>query len=368
MLTEATETSSYTHRFNGQHRGVMEREQANLFGAIIAANRFALDHWRQIRGTPEHLVQINELSRGLDEMKARADAIPPELFAERRARHERAAALTEGASPLSQAAAVMDQFPAPPIVILDCDGTLTDQSKRLTDPHGNPFDFGLPVHVDYAEIPLFSDEDPLADVYKTHKGAESYLRFIPGSALAEVLLDKGGRERFTAVFTGMWREILRQHPQLFQQAGLLAPLRDGVDAFFANHTADTQMLVLSANFQPFVEQVMHRIPSARSIPTLGVTPDDLTVTDKASLIKIIAAQNPDSAVIFVGDGSSDMCVYDDPETRGVLAAVFALNGKSLHKHAQRHPDVITFAYDDFYDVGRVYQEMRSHAHQMSFAH
>ncbi len=366
MLTEDTATISYVNRFNGQHRGVMERDQTNLFGAITAANRYALDHWRQIRGTPEHIAQIHELTRGLDDLKAHADAIPPEVFAQRKAKHERAA-LTTGTHPITRTAAIMDQFPAPPILILDCDGTITDQSKRLTDPHGNPFDFGHPVHVDHAEIPLFTDDEPLADVYQTHKGAASYLRFIPGSALAEILLDKGGRERFTAVFTGMWREILRQHPQLFQQAGLLAPLRDGVDAFFANR-ADAQTLILSANFQPVVQQIMSRIPSAHGVPILGVTPDDLTATDKASMIKIIAAQNPDSAIIFAGDGSSDLCVFDDQITRGVLTAVFALNGKSLHRHAQKHPDVTTFAYDDFYDVNRIYQEIRHHAYQMSFAH
>lgn len=174
-----------------------------------------------------------------------------------------------------------------------------------------------------------------------------YLDKIPGSRIAEPLLAEKGRDSFAEVHTRVWQPILRDAPTLFEKAGKHAPLRKGVDRFFEYATErELKQTVLSANFEPFVHSVITKIPTAEYVSIYAVTADSITSTDKGTMIRHLAKTYPKRAVIFIGDGSSDI---PSLEAEQYVACYFALEDSSFAK-ALKERNLPHFTYRDFDDI------------------
>jgi len=182
------------------------------------------------------------------------------------------------------------------------------------------------------------------------EGSHYLLQAIPASAIAEPLLAQKGREHFPRVFVETWQRALAQYPKLYARGGKesYAPLRGGVDACFAylKHIG-AKRSILSANFEPFVKGVLSRIPSVdRNVDVFAVKKDDIRSTDKGTYLQLLARQNPSRALIYIGDGASDL---PSLEAQSVVACYFALEGSVFAQElAKAH--IPHFTYRDFHDI------------------
>lgn len=212
---------------------------------------------------------------------------------------------THGLDAFSRVRARLDKFQGKPGIVTDLDGTLTE----ITDQHDHLY------------------------------------RYVPGSSVAEPILEAYGREAFAHVFASTWQPVLEQAPSIFNSAAQGVKFRPGVDEFFARAKRNgMETLVLSANFRPFVEGVMAQIPAAEDVPIVAVTADDLRATEKAIVLDHLAKQDPERALIYIGDGSSDIGAIT-----GTVACYVALEGsKFASELAER--GVPFFQYRDFRDV------------------
>lgn len=177
---------------------------------------------------------------------------------------------------------------------------------------------------------------------------------IPASKFAEQHLAIHGRSSFPTAFVRHWQPYLRQHPILFYNGGRSEDvvLRKGVDQF-ADHAQKKgwDFQVVSANFEPFVHGVLSKTRLKNIVSKIhAIKADNINATDKATVLKREVIENPNTGLVFVGDGSSDLESIDAHET---TIAYFALEGSSfardLAKAAQTKP-IVYFTYKTYTDI------------------
>lgn len=205
----------------------------------------------------------------------------------RKLRHDLADVQTEGQSTTEQIAKRLTQFKGPLVVITDADNTLSDHTglnkKNGIDPH------------------------------------------LLGSAIADPYLGKE-RENFPEAFVSVWQPLLREHAEIFAEGGKKTPLREGVNElgqFLADHTTT---YVNSTNFEPYIKALLARITGGDTFIPHAVTEDDFTAIDKGNVIKLLALLHPESAIIYQGDGSSDLPTL---EASDAVAGYLALEGSTF---------------------------------------
>lgn len=182
---------------------------------------------------------------------------------------------------------------------------------------------------------------------------------IPGSRPAEKMLKEQGRENFHLVFPLTWQHGLRTTPGQYRIGGTQAPLRKGVREFFAyTQEKGIDVDVVTANMGHFVAGILDQIDTAPDELNLwAISENSILATDKATVIKNIAVQNPDGAVVFIGDGTTDLPALD---AAPIVAVYFALRGSSFAgqlKTLAEQGKVVYFEYDTFHDVKKKLQEV-----------
>lgn len=189
---------------------------------------------------------------------------------------------------------------------------------------------------------------------------DSYLeRLIPGSRPAEKMLKTHGREAFPLIFPLTWQHGLRTTPEDFRVGGLQAPLREGVNEFF-QYAKDTDMTtsVVTANFDEFTSGILDQIDTApENMDVWAISRDSIASTDKGAVVTTIAIKDPNKAVIYFGDGSSDLPAL---EAAPVVAVYFALKDSKFAKQLAELAEkgkVVYFEYETFYDVTKKLREI-----------
>ena len=205
-------------------------------------------------------------------------------------------------------------------VVADYDGTVTDLTK--------PFNTSGFVDVNLND-------------YRT--------AFIPGSAVAEPLLDKDGREKFAEVFASIWQPLLRDPRgyESFRLAGRSVPLREGVSEFFGYaKERDIKVTVASANFEPFVMGGLDKVRQADGVGVFTVTPESIIATAKGDLLFHLAQLHPDKATIFIGDGKSD---HEALGAKDMVAWYFALEDSEFADDLEKN-GIPYSSYRNFDDI------------------
>lgn len=231
-----------------------------------------------------------------------------------RSRYDAADAETVGKSMEDRVAARLAQFPNYGRLVTDMDGTVT--------------------------------EEP-----------EAYLPDIPGSSIAEKLLEEQGREQFSTIFAKTWRPVLKHAPVLFEEAGSRPKIRAGVTEFIQNHhNAGGETTVISANFEPLVANVINRaIPVGVEVEVYAIGHDSTIATEKGALARHIAQQNPNTPLLYAGDGASDLPILDASD---VIACFFALKG-SVFEAKLKARNLPYIAFEDFTDIERANSQIQT---------
>lgn len=181
-----------------------------------------------------------------------------------------------------------------------------------------------------------------------------YLEHIPGSVHAEPLLAQHpeGRHGFGDVFAQTWQPALEETPEAFHAPDAPVKITPGAsDLFKMLKEESIPATVVSANFEPFVRHHMGKIEGTEDVEIHGITHDSIVSSAKDAMLKFIAAKNPDSAVIFIGDGSSD---EDAIEARDVVALYGARQGLGFQQKLESQAEPVEhFTYNDYHDVKHV---------------
>ncbi len=189
------------------------------------------------------------------------------------------------------------QFRGSGVVLLDVDGTLTDPVAQAKG--------GYP-HVDY--------EDPL----------------LLGSGLFDTLMrgDNSLRVIFHAVG---WGKLIADYPEVFREAGLCVPLREGIlELFDYTKAQGAKTSFLTANFRPLIDGLRSKIPGAESSAIYAIDSSSVMSTLKGSIVRLVAVLNPESPIHFFGDGKSDKDIFVAEDQ---LHAIHTLRGSFLDKLA-----------------------------------
>ena len=207
-------------------------------------------------------------------------------------------------------------------IVMDYDGTITDHKKPLEG------------------LSEFTSSDP----------RDHLTTLIPLSTIAEPMLKKNGRDNFPEVFSASWQYFLQDERgrQVFRLNGSYVPIREGVDRFFgfAKEDLDAKLTIVSANFEPFVMGGLDKIPKAENISVFAVTENSIIPTAKGDLLTHLAQADPSKAVIYIGDGASDLPTI---QARNLVASYFALDGSEFAKSLE-HEDLPYFSYRNFLDI------------------
>ena len=199
-----------------------------------------------------------------------------------------------------------------------------------------------------------------SDVDKSLTQHADYLQYIPGSVQAENYMAHSdhGRETFPLMFARYWREALTTSmADNFYLIGSHVPLREGVPEFFGlTEQAEIPVSITSANFRPFVDGVMNHLPIVNNIyTTTAVEVDDITATDKSTVVRRLARNLSDRAFFYIGDGESDLPAMDE-EARQVVACYFALEGSIFAKQLEAE-GLPYYTYRDFRDITATLQRL-----------
>lgn len=237
-------------------------------------------------------------------------------------------------TPLERAAARMAQFREEVTYVTDFDNTLSDAKKP---------------------IPSHPEHNPQKGDYLKH--------LVPLSEFAEDALS-ADRSNFTDVFVTYWQRFLRDpHAVAVARSnGQHIPMRNGVNTLFAGLTdIDAQKVVLSANFEPFVEGGLDQLdPEVLNNTELwAITENSIVATDKGTVIEHIAKSHPEAFTIFAGDGSSDKPAMDAKE----VGLFFALEGSSFAKELEEK-GFVYLPYETGEDIINQLHEVRALAAQL----
>jgi 2-hydroxy-3-keto-5-methylthiopentenyl-1-phosphate phosphatase len=178
-----------------------------------------------------------------------------------------------------------------------------------------------------------------------------YLHMIPGSVQAENYMahEKHGREKFPLVFSRYWREAIQRLASNFFTIGKNVEFRPGVQEFFEEaHKANIPRTIISANFRPLIDGILSRLPFKKDVRTFAVEENDISVTDKGTVLQKLVIENPQLALFYFGDGGSDLPAVQG-KTGEVIACYFALKGGSFAE-ALKAANLPFYEYESYQDI------------------
>lgn len=194
---------------------------------------------------------------------------------------------------------------------------------------------------------------------------------LPGSQTAERLLKQLGREEFVKVFSLTWSSILKETPDLFTNGARQTDvvIRDGVEDFFTHvHEEKSEVQIVSANHWPFVSGVLGKIQTLKDARVWAVDHDSAVSTEKSYVVDHIAKTDTQTALIYIGDGHSDLSVVNAGpfQTSDVIACYFALEGGTFARELKTKK-LPFFTYKSFYDISEKLAEIDALANSETIA-
>lgn len=204
---------------------------------------------------------------------------------------------------------------------------------------------------DIPPIHFVTDRDGSLTHIDTHE-KEYMLPHGPGSDHVEAHLDRHGRTAFPDAMVRYIQPLLRRRPDIFREAGQHAgTLREGVVELFAwlkeNGIPRT---VLSANWGELVRGGYAGTPLANDteLTTIAVEHNDISSTDKATKLQLLAAEKPHVVTVYVGDGESDMRA-GEAFVKGLVGWIFALKDSPFH-HKLTQQGIPHSVYSDYHEI------------------
>lgn len=212
---------------------------------------------------------------------------------------------------------------------------------------------------------FISDRDgSMTQIVKSEK--EYLLPHGPGSVPLEYHLDTYGRESLPEAFAQYVQPLLRRHPEVFYNAGRHAgKLRDGVVELFTwLKKRGTPRRILSANWGELVRGGLAHTPLAHddNLVIHAVEHNDMTATDKSTALQLVAADNPQNVIVYVGDGLSDMKVVDAYK-KGVIGWIFAWKDSPFDRELTAH-GIIHSTYTNYHEIQLELERADNHAQRL----
>jgi len=217
----------------------------------------------------------------------------------------------KGKTPQERLQARMSKFPNGVVYVFDMDNTITDHSQQV------------------------KEMDGLVDPH------------LLGSKVLDPHIGEN-REYFPEAYAAGWQQLVKEHPKTFADGGRMATMREGMPDLLDKLSSkeNNRVTVLSSNFRPFVDVVMGKIPGSEKFRVLSLNEKSVVPTSKGDMLKHIALQNPDKALVYVGDGGSDIPTL---EASGVVAGYFALEGSSFKQSLDKR-GLVNFGYKKGQDI------------------
>ncbi len=201
------------------------------------------------------------------------------------------------------------------ILMFDVDGTLTNTTAQAK-----------------AGYPRVNHEDPL----------------LLGSGLFDTLMREDSSLRPILHAVG-WGELIADYPEVYEEAGLYIPLREGITELFDYvREKGARASLLTTNFRPLIKSLKSRIPGAESASVYAIDAKSVISTLKGAIIRLIAVQNPNRRIHFFGDGESDRDVFGAEDQ---LHGIHTLRGSSLDMLA-RERGIEHFTFSDGFEIIR----------------
>jgi len=179
---------------------------------------------------------------------------------------------------------------------------------------------------------IFDYDNTISD-YQGQSTHDMFRTKFPVSEWAELMLTANtpDREIFNTLFAAGWQPAHKQYPELFEGAANLIPIREGADEYFEylGESSGARATILSGSFEPFVSKSLDRIPHAKGIPVRAVPMNGPTIASirKGVVIEELVSQYPDEAIIYYGDGESDIPAL---EAQSQIALFVVLQGCKFH--------------------------------------
>jgi 2-hydroxy-3-keto-5-methylthiopentenyl-1-phosphate phosphatase len=197
---------------------------------------------------------------------------------------------------------------------------------------------------------------PTTDFDKTATDGDDHIDLMPTKRL-EALIKKYGRENFATLALSTVFGVGSYHAiqELRDIAKNHVRIRKGFNEFveFSNRELNVRPVIISANFQEFVEAALENVPAAdngvRIISVKGAASEPNVIsTRKDKVVEYLARLNPHRAVTVAGDGDSDVPALDASDN---VAVYFALENAGFEKKCHER-GVFYLTYGPYSDITR----------------
>lgn len=198
----------------------------------------------------------------------------------------------------------------------------------------------------------------VTDFDNTVTEGDDHVRRMPTSQL-EVLLQNHGRHRFTEFTVSTVHSMLPKDKKVLRDVGREhVVFREGFGKFilYTKDIGAPRPIIVSANYEDVLYGALEKKHQAHdNVSILSITQESDLSRHKDLILKYYAAQNPETALFFIGDGSSDIPALEAKDT---VAFYFALEDSSFHRECEKR-GVLYFTFKDFNDVQSKMRELMS---------
>lgn len=202
---------------------------------------------------------------------------------------------------------------------------------------------------------------PVMDFDNTMTDGDAHIKHLPTKSM-ELLLKQYTREAFPLLTLITTHRVLMRDTYWFREVGKnQVRFRPGVREFLsqsAKYTKDEQLpIILSANYEEVIIGALEQLPQAHEqVAYLAVTTHSILSTVKDKALQYLARKHNQKAVVFIGDGSSDLPAL---QAGNNVAFYFALEGCSFEAACKEH-GVLYFPYRDFQDIQETLDKIYAH--------
>lgn len=191
------------------------------------------------------------------------------------------------------------------------------------------------------EIELVFDLDNTITDHSKQKKQGMVDPNLLGSAVLDPYIGTN-REYFPEAYSAGWQELVDKYPEVFTEGGMMTKFRDGMPELLEALAKDPKIhvTILSTSFEPFVKEVLNKIPNSEKFSIISITKRNLLSSGKGDWLKSIAYKNPQRSVFYIGDGKSDIPTL---EAQDAVTGYFALEG-STFEEALKNNNVLYLPY------------------------
>jgi 2-hydroxy-3-keto-5-methylthiopentenyl-1-phosphate phosphatase len=202
----------------------------------------------------------------------------------------------------------------------------------------------------YSEIQIVCDMDNTITDHSKQPKQGLVDHHLLGSAVFDPHLGPD-RKYFPEVFAAGWQKLVTNYPEVFAHGGKLAVFRDGMPELLEelSQNQNTHVIILTNNFKPYVKQVLSRIPGSEKFRSISITNNHILSTAKGDVLKVIAHKYPERALVYIGDGSSDIPTLSAKE---VVAGYCALKDSSFEKELRQN-NLVHVSYNTGHDLKHI---------------